>query len=82
MNELYATGIFLFAMFALLGGSVWVGLALVGVAFIGMELFTSRPQKNTSLASCVAAPSRVASPCAIQPRWWLSIVISLFAAIA
>ena len=26
MNELYATAIFLFAMFALLGGSVWVGL--------------------------------------------------------
>ena len=43
MSELYATGIFLFAMFALLGGSVWVGLALVGVAYIGMELFTSRP---------------------------------------
>ena len=43
MNELHATGIFLFALFALLGGSVWVGLALVGVAFIGMELFTSRP---------------------------------------
>ena len=32
MSELYATAIFLFAMFALLGGSVWVGLALVGVA--------------------------------------------------
>ena len=43
MTELYATLIFLFALFALLGGSVWVGLALVGVAFIGMELFTSRP---------------------------------------
>ena len=35
MSELYATAIFLFAMFALLGGSIWVGLALVGVAYMG-----------------------------------------------
>lgn len=43
MNELLATLIFLFAMFALLGSSVWVGLALMGVAWVGMELFTTRP---------------------------------------
>jgi len=51
MSELYATGIFLFAMFALLGGSVWVGLALVGVAFIGMELFTSRPAGDAMITT-------------------------------
>ena len=51
MNELYATGIFLFAMFALLGGSVWVGLALVGVAYIGMELFTSRPAGDAMITT-------------------------------
>jgi len=51
MNELYATGIFLFAMLALLGGSVWVGLALVGVAFIGMELFTSRPAGDAMITT-------------------------------
>jgi len=51
MNELYATGIFLFALFALLGGSVWVGLALVGVAFIGMELFTSRPAGDAMITT-------------------------------
>jgi len=51
MNELYATGIFLFAMFALLGVSVWVGLALVGVAFIGMELFTSRPAGDAMITT-------------------------------
>ena len=43
MTELYATIIFLFVLFALLGSSVWVGLALVGVAWVGMTLFTSRP---------------------------------------
>ena len=42
-NELIALGIFLFALFLLLGSGVWIGLALLGVAFIGMELFTTRP---------------------------------------
>lgn len=35
--------IFLFVLFLLLGSGVWVGLALLGVAWVGMELFTSRP---------------------------------------
>ncbi|MFW2543167.1 TRAP transporter large permease [Primorskyibacter sp. 2E107] len=35
--------IFLFVLFALLGSGVWVGLALMGVAWVGMELFTMRP---------------------------------------
>jgi len=43
MNELYATILFLFVLFTLLGSSVWVGLALMGVAWFGMEMFTSRP---------------------------------------
>lgn len=43
MTEVYTTLIFLFVLFALLGGSVWIGLALMGVAWIGVELFTSRP---------------------------------------
>ena len=51
MTELYATLIFLFALFALLGGSVWVGLALVGVAFFGMELFTSRPAGDAMITT-------------------------------
>lgn len=43
MDEFLAIGIFLFVLFLLLGSGVWVGLALLGVAFVGMELFTSRP---------------------------------------
>jgi C4-dicarboxylate transporter, DctM subunit len=35
--------IFLFVLFLLLGTGVWIGLALLGVAFVGMELFTMRP---------------------------------------
>jgi C4-dicarboxylate transporter DctM subunit len=30
-------------LFALLGSGLWIGLALMGVAWIGMELFTTRP---------------------------------------
>ena len=35
-------GIFLFVMFFLLGTGIWVGLALMGVAYIGMIGFTTR----------------------------------------
>ena len=51
MTELYATVIFLFVLFALLGGSVWIGLALMGVAWVGMELFTSRPAGDAMLTT-------------------------------
>ena len=37
------TTLLIFALFALLGSGVWIGLALSGVAWIGMELFSSRP---------------------------------------
>jgi C4-dicarboxylate transporter DctM subunit len=43
MEEFYAVGIFLFVLFLLLGTGVWIGLALLGVAYVGMELFTLRP---------------------------------------
>ncbi|WP_157014787.1 TRAP transporter large permease [Mesorhizobium xinjiangense] len=43
MEQFYAVGIFLFVLFLLLGTGVWVGLALLGVAWVGMELFTIRP---------------------------------------
>jgi C4-dicarboxylate transporter, DctM subunit len=43
MAELAPITIFLFILFLLLGSGVWVGLALLGVAYVGMELFTTRP---------------------------------------
>jgi len=51
MNEIYATVIFLFVLFALLGSSVWIGLALMGVAWVGMELFTSRPAGDAMITT-------------------------------
>jgi len=41
MTEIYAIIIFLFVLFFLLGTGVWVGLALMGVAYVGMEMFAS-----------------------------------------
>ncbi|WP_416367859.1 TRAP transporter large permease [Tritonibacter mobilis] len=51
MSEIYTTVIFLFVLFALLGGSVWIGLALMGVAWVGMELFTTRPAGDAMITT-------------------------------
>ncbi|MBS3997470.1 MAG: TRAP transporter large permease subunit, partial [Hydrogenophaga sp.] len=43
MNDMAITALLILALFALLGSGVWIGLTLAGVAWIGMELFSSRP---------------------------------------
>ena len=43
MNEALITTMLIVTLFLLLGSGVWIGLALAGVAWIGMELFSSRP---------------------------------------
>src|SRR3982750_1776185 len=37
------TALLVISLFALLTSGVWIGLALAGVAWIGMELFSTRP---------------------------------------
>ncbi|CUH88103.1 Neu5Ac permease [Phaeobacter sp. CECT 5382] len=51
MGEIYTTLIFVFVLFALLGSSVWIGLALMGVAWVGMELFTTRPAGDAMITT-------------------------------
>ncbi len=51
MTELHLTLIFLFILFTLLGSGVWVGLALFGVAFVGLELFTTRPAGDAMITT-------------------------------
>lgn len=51
MEQLYLTAIFLFVLFLFLGSGIWVGLALLGVAFVGMELFTTRPVGDTMITT-------------------------------
>lgn len=41
--DLFITVALIVLLFVLLGSGLWIGLALLGVAWIGMELFTSRP---------------------------------------
>ena len=41
--ELTITALLVITLFVILGSGVWIGLSLAGVAWIGMELFTSRP---------------------------------------
>ena len=43
MNDVAITVLLIVALFALLGSGVWIGLTLAGVAWIGMQLFSSRP---------------------------------------
>jgi C4-dicarboxylate transporter DctM subunit len=43
MDGLALTLIFLLVLFTLLGTSVWIGISLLAVAWVGMELFTARP---------------------------------------
>lgn len=49
MEHFAPIAIFLFVLFLLLGSGVWVGLALMGVAWVGLELFTSRPAGDSML---------------------------------
>jgi C4-dicarboxylate transporter DctM subunit len=43
MSDLGITALLIAALFLILGSGVWIGLTLTGVAWLGMQLFSSRP---------------------------------------
>ncbi len=43
MSDVAITTLLMVALFAMLGSGVWIGLTLAGVAWFGMQLFSSRP---------------------------------------
>ncbi len=43
MNDFAITALLIAALFLILASGVWIGLTLSGVAWIGMQLFSSRP---------------------------------------
>ena len=43
MNDLLITALLVLTLFVILGSGVWIGLSLSGVAWVGMQLFSSRP---------------------------------------
>lgn len=51
MEEFLPVIVFLGALFLLLGTGVWVGLALIGVAWVGMELFAARPPGDAMITT-------------------------------
>ncbi|MEJ7930893.1 TRAP transporter large permease subunit [Ramlibacter sp. AN1015] len=57
MNEFVVTALLIVALFALLGSGVWIGLTLAGVAWIGMELFSSRPAGDAMAVTIWGASS-------------------------
>ena len=57
MEHVYLVMIFLFVLFLLLGSGVWVGLALFGVAFVGLELFTTRPAGDAMITTIWSSSS-------------------------
>ncbi|WP_342078240.1 TRAP transporter large permease subunit [Yoonia sp. SS1-5] len=57
MDQAYVIILFLFVLFTLLGSGVWVGLALMGVAYVGMELFASGPTGDRMVTTIWSASS-------------------------
>jgi tripartite ATP-independent transporter DctM subunit len=43
MSDIAITALLIASLFLILGSGVWIGLTLAGVAWIGMQLFSSRP---------------------------------------
>jgi tripartite ATP-independent transporter DctM subunit len=57
MNDALIAGLLVLALFLILGSGVWVGLTLSGVAWIGMQLFTSRPAGDAMAVTIWGASS-------------------------
>ena len=57
MNDVAITTLLMLSLFALLGSSVWIGLTLAGVAWIGMQLFSSRPAGDAMAVTVWGAAS-------------------------
>src|SRR5437870_3837833 len=56
-SDLLITTLLILALFVLLGSGVWIGLALAGVAWIGMSLFSSRPAGDAMAVTIWGAAS-------------------------
>ena len=57
MEQLALTTVFLFVLFLLLGTGVWIALALFGVAWVGIEVFTPYSAGQSMLTSVWSSSS-------------------------
>ena len=57
MSDVAITTLLIVSLFLLLGSGVWIGLTLAGVAWIGMQLFSSRPAGDAMAVTVWGASS-------------------------
>jgi C4-dicarboxylate transporter, DctM subunit len=57
LDQLALTAVFLIALFFLLGTGVWIGISLLGVGWIAMALFTTRPVGDAMVTTIWGASS-------------------------
>lgn len=57
MSDPWIAGLLVLTLFLILGSGVWVGLTLSGVAWVGMQLFTSRPAGDAMAVTIWGASS-------------------------
>ncbi len=57
MSEVGVAALLVVALFLILGSGVWIGLTLSGVAWIGMQLFSSRPAGDAMAVTTWGAAS-------------------------
>ena len=74
MTEIAFTGAFLAILFLFLGTGVWVALSLIGVATVGMLLFTSRPVGD-AMATTIWSASSAWSLTALPLFIWMGEIL-------
>jgi C4-dicarboxylate transporter, DctM subunit len=57
MSDIAITSLLVLSLFFILGSGVWIGLTLSGVAWIGMQLFSSRPAGDAMAVTIWGASS-------------------------
>jgi C4-dicarboxylate transporter, DctM subunit len=57
MSDIAITSLLVLSLFLILGSGVWIGLTLSGVAWIGMQLFSSRPAGDAMAVTIWGASS-------------------------
>ncbi len=57
MTDIEATIVLIAALFLFLGTGIWIGLSLLGVALVGMWLFTTRPAGDAMATTIFGAAS-------------------------
>lgn len=57
MSDATIIAVLLFFLFFLLGSGLWIGLTLMGIAWLGMELFAARPAGDSMAISIWSATS-------------------------